>query len=883
MKYFRIEYFHDMLTKSYIMYTLTCIMFTVVHGASNKSENSDIQTTQPELVHTKITNESPQDIITDSTTDDQEKNTILKQTEITKTLAADDDEQIHEEYITFESFCDCAEKKSKQNILQLNEKIDLHIHNNSLVLKYKYNPDKEVKDEMKSLIKQLLTTYIKNYYEVNVNAHFFIGKCNKFETNYKVDLKNIYLLEFYRSLYKLYDSKQNSVFQNDYTSDKCYTLYTCLTMQILLDELYKLLEADSKILVIDNTCKDVNDFELAYNVIIESESVIEYADGDNILIINFKHNDMTNKNNFMNMVYLYAIHQKTHIYAFDKLSLEVVDYGFLEFFRKHKYTNEAIFTGKKIYWYTYKRKFIEDIEMIKNRKLNPDNDVIFSNLAVHTTYNKLNDNSDDKFYIGIETGEQFLGAKNHYIHIQSHSTIIIFILKVRQEKSNSVFVNYNGIDYFKVHVKLEISINYYTEYTYLFFYYIKTENNKKSYVLPNDVALFEKDETLETYILHQNFAKKLYVSLLWILDMSFMQYNDFFNFDNFIHNCEHNLSYIKGQVSQIKEIAYINDNFCGIKWFESKLKALNDGVRIKYLTGNFSFQKLIFMDISKINNHFEYFNFNDVIETPLTEVDIQKVGSIVLYVEYPFEQDIQRYFIAFPIDDLLPLRHTYFAGNYKIKNTMTITINNYTYQSAFINSIVSFYIKNSASILNILRKELNNTKIWEDFLYYSIIHQLSKSNNRFPAQKNSTKLYANEWQSEVTNYFKFQNKDVERFDTDEADSIFTNFKNDVLNILKTELSHFQEEFMKELQANNKTYIMYQTADVYINKNISQEITNILNAYENELVIENETDTKVEIGLNDKSIVKDIAVSEDETNLHDGLVVKDEADLKNESK
>lgn len=882
MKYFRIEYFHDMLTKSYIMYTLTCVMFTKVHGASNKSENSDIQTTQPELVYTKITNEPPQDIIINSTTDDQEKNTILKQNEFTKTLAADDDEQIHEEYITFESFFDCAEKKSKQNILQLNEKIDLHIHNNSLVLIYEYNPYKEVKDEMKLLIKQLVTTYIIYYYEMNVNAHFFIGKCNKFAIDYNKDLKNIYLLEFYRSLYKLYDSKRNSVFQNDYTSDKCYTLYTCLTMQILLDELYKLLEADSKILVIDNTCKDVNDFELAYNVIIESKSVIDYSDGDNILIINFKHNDMTNKNNFMNMVYLYAIHQNPHIYGNDKLSLEVVDYGFLEFFRKNKYTKEAIFTGKKIKWYNYNRKFIEDIEMIKNKSSNPDNDVIFSNIAVHTTYNKLDDNSDDKFYIGTETGENFKGAKTNYIYIKSHSTNICFILEVRHEKSNNVFVDCNGIDYFKVHVKLRISIDYYTDYIYLFFYYIKSENNNKAYVLPN-VTLFKEDEPHEDYILNQCFAKNLYVCLLWILDMTFMQYNDFFNFDNFLHNCEHNLSYVKGQVSQIKEIAYINDNFCGIKWFESKLKALNDGVSIKYLTGNFSFQKLIFMDISKINNHFEYFHFDDVIEPLLTEVNIQKVGSLVLYVEYPFEQEIQRYFIAFAIDDLIPLRHTYFVCKYKIKNRMTITVNNYTYQSWDINSIVSFYIKNSASILNIHGTELNNTKICEEFLYYSIIHQLSKYNKRFPAQKNSTKLYANDWQSAVTDYFKYENKDIERFDTNKIDSVFTTFKNDVLNILKTELSHFQEEFEKELQANRKTYIMYQTADVYINKNISQEITNIVNAYENELVIENETDTKVEIDLNDKSIVKDIAVSEDETNLHDSLVVKDEADSGNELK
>ncbi|KAM0688610.1 hypothetical protein COBT_000129 [Conglomerata obtusa] len=501
--------------------------------------------------------------------------------------------------MTLESIYRHAELVSRENKALFNKKVDMHMHNHSIIIVYGVERFDGINFDLKYSINQMVINILLDYCQMYFYSLFYIAKFNNIPTKENHDI-NIFLLDTFRTLYKLYISTNTDERSCAIKFEKSCELSFRQSSKKFLAKVYKYFEANDKMLIIDNICSDVNDFELVYSVLLRSESFNNHFDQKNVIILNLRHQDECKKNVFFELVYKRANEHTTPIKYYNELKIELLDYKFLK--EIQKYDCQNIVLGKRIHFVLDGQNFIYDI--VKKNISAIEGGFMFMNLAVYTPFANLSLYSAVKFFITNNVNVVFNTELMFPLVIHTHSKYLCYIFNVKLIKNNKLFMTREDINYYLVLINVEIRLELLGKYDFSFFYYISAKKNNISYVSAINKH-FTNNEAITLYKKNQKKAKIIFEGLKKNLQMNFLTYNDFWNSSNTEYLDLLDLMFIRRPWSQVIEIENFIGKFNFFDKFEELLKQFYGAkFDVKYFFGNCDFKKLRSFDITEMNNHF---------------------------------------------------------------------------------------------------------------------------------------------------------------------------------------------------------------------------------------------------------------------------------------
>ncbi|KAM0688612.1 hypothetical protein COBT_000131 [Conglomerata obtusa] len=525
------------------------------------------------------------------------------------------------------------------------------------------------------------------------------------------------------------------------------------------------------------------------------------------------------------------------------LEIETVDYAFLNNYKKLSDYTTKMGTRIKI---LHNNQHRIDTTSIESSRWDSNNLFVFLNTSIDTCSERL----ETLKYICSEfintRDKSLIDNKKFRIIISTHTSEINYCFNIEQILNDDVFRMINNTKFMQIKMNLKIRFAYTYRYFFKFSYIIMIKDNIETYV-PANKNIFVSEELYEEYKEQQRSAKIALNCLKQNLSMNFMYYNDFFNFINYAYEDVIKLNFIKRPWSQLIEIKSINNYHNFINSLAIRIRDIyKENVDIKYLTGSFDFKKFRFIDLSNFYNLFEYFNFTDVSETLGNETNLNKIDSLVMYIELKIDNEIQRYYIAFMIQDQPFLQHLNFHYNYyadkclkknsasEIRNlepskVSKIKISNNPEDIAIqicLNKI-NFFCKNFLTYISTIKNQkLNHDVILNHAVDFSIRYVGAEGDVYIPGMSNfNLQMYKSEWLYDYDQIF--QNEALECRDL--AKKFIFNalkysiFRQKVLDSFSIYLEDYSRSFEQHVKENPNTIIFCQIGDAYIDETFADEL------------------------------------------------------------
>ncbi|KAM0688607.1 hypothetical protein COBT_000126 [Conglomerata obtusa] len=186
-------------------------------------------------------------------------------------------------------------------------------------------------------------------------------------------------------------------------------------------------------LIIDNVCNDVYDFDLVYNVISKSSSLKNYSYEDKMIIINLKQNDAKKREDYKAYFYKNTFKLNTKICFFEKLTMELVDLNLLDVFRIVEYSSSVISMGKLID-FKNESKIVSKTEILKYRNNFKTKKNIFINNHIDTSILSPNDEVNTAFFTETEVSSVISWSEVKIINLKTHTEDFFLHLKSIMKK-----------------------------------------------------------------------------------------------------------------------------------------------------------------------------------------------------------------------------------------------------------------------------------------------------------------------------------------------------------------------------------------------------------------------------------------------------------------
>ncbi|KAM0686327.1 hypothetical protein COBT_002452 [Conglomerata obtusa] len=734
--------------------------------------------------------------------------------------------------ITFETFLNFADDVSKKNKDILKNKIKIHTHDQSLIIIYDDIQSHEVFDKLKTSINQIILYFVKEYFKIYNEADFFIGMSRYVLINQQDDV-NSFLLDSFRSFCKLYISACKRNVNTCFAVSESIISMFCITSVCVNMQIDKFFVSGNRILYIDNFCKDSYDFELAYNVINKSANLKNISKNSNIIIINLKHTDKNRRDDYYNNIYEHARGFDIPKECLNDSKCEFLNYEWLANFKKDQLMSTYI--GKYIIFHANGQKHEHNSLLLQGMPIYPNGNVVFLNTAVKITYNEIQqdaNNIDSKKCKQIAYTPQ---NRKFSIYIYSHSPSICYSFSLTRIRANKFFARWMGITNFCITICVKIIINRINVYVYDFSYY-DSDKTIGNLCLQASKNLFEKKDRLQRLGIKQIKANKIFCCFKNHLEMNIMQYNDHFkSSDVMIYDLLH-LIFIKRPWSQEIELAEIKNYYHAISWLSKKLyKHHKNKVNLTYATGYLDISKLCELDILLVNNHFEFFNLDKVYTELPNKNMLNNVNSLIMYIEFDAEQEKQRYYIGFMLEDQINLKHLYFHNvkykNFKCeKRGLTAVLKSKNYE--LILDIIIYYFKSWLITYTLDSQQCDNNVINQMFLDYSIIWVCLHNNHNMPGI-DMHRMFSSK-RNLLNSAQRFILNEISPLDLllkYKINDKFFNFKSEVQNALETYLKGYNQAYNQDSKLMQKSFVFFQNGDIYPHDNISFDIISDLKTYQ----------------------------------------------------